>query len=217
MFNKHTLFKWLAILVCVLAGAPTSASAKGVYMYRTSYGQTLLSDKRIERPGFTLVKTLNLAYAKPNSLSDPRRSSGKSNRKRAINTTRYDRYINQAANKYRIDPALIKAIIHVESAFKRTAVSHAGAQGLMQLMPATAADYDVTDSFNPRQNINAGTEHLRYLMGLFDQDLNLVLAAYNAGQGNVRKYNGIPPFKETQDYVYKVKKKYAHYSSQNRR
>lgn len=175
-----------------------------VHVYRNQYGQLLFSDDKIQRAGYTYVRTLgSLAFAPPSMLQRMERSGSS---KKKMNTSRYDHYIYQSAQAHEVDPALVKAVIHAESAFNRRAESHVGAQGLMQLMPATAASYHVTDSFNPRQNIEAGTKHLKYLMGLFKNNIDYVLAAYNAGQGNVWKYNGIPPFKETQNYVVKVKK-----------
>ena len=103
-----------------------------------------------------------------------------------------------------VSPALVLAVITVESAGKPEAVSHAGAQGLMQLMPATAARFGVTDSLVPTQNISGGVKYLDWLMGEFDRDPILVLAGYNAGEGSVRKHAGVPPFAETRDYVPKV-------------
>ena len=103
-----------------------------------------------------------------------------------------------------VSPALVLAVISVESAGKADAVSGAGAQGLMQLMPATAARFGVTDSFTPAQNITGGVKYLNWLMEEFDRDPILVLAGYNAGEGSVRKHAGVPPFAETRDYVPKV-------------
>jgi soluble lytic murein transglycosylase-like protein len=103
-----------------------------------------------------------------------------------------------------VSPALVLAVITVESAGKADAVSNAGAQGLMQLMPATASRFDVTDSMIPAQNIAGGVKYLDWLMGEFDRDPILVLAGYNAGEGSVRKHAGVPPFPETRDYVPKV-------------
>lgn len=117
----------------------------------------------------------------------------------------YDDIINQASAYYKVDPNLIKAMIKVESNFNRYAVSRAGAQGLMQLMPATARRFNVSDPFHPYENIYAGVYYVKYLMVRFKYNYDLVLAAYNAGEGAVTKYNGIPPYRETREYVKKVK------------
>ncbi len=116
----------------------------------------------------------------------------------------YADLINRTAREHGIDPDLIKAIIRVESNFNPGAVSRKGAQGLMQLMPATAADHAVTDVFDPAQNIAGGVRYLRKLLDLFGGDLRLALAAYNAGENAVLRYHGIPPYPETQQYVRKV-------------
>lgn len=119
----------------------------------------------------------------------------------------YDDMISTAATSYGVDKGLVKAVIHTESGFNSHAISRPGAQGLMQLMPATAARYACADAFDPRQNITAGTKHLSYLIERY-HNLELALAAYNAGEKNVDKYGGIPPFAETQDYVKRVLSRY---------
>jgi len=124
------------------------------------------------------------------------------------NRNAFDDTIRLAAQEYGLDFGLIKAVIHTESGFDPNARSGPGAQGLMQLMPATAKRYRVTDAWDPAQNINAGAKHLRYLLKRYG-DLSLALAAYNAGEGNVDKYGGIPPFAETQDYVERVTGRYT--------
>lgn len=110
----------------------------------------------------------------------------------------------KAAETYQVPVNLIKAVAKTESNFDPNAVSCCGAQGVMQLMPSTAAGLGVTDPFNAEQNIMGGTKYLSQMMDLYDGDVKLTLAAYNAGAGNVAKYGGVPPFKETQAYVERV-------------
>ena len=112
--------------------------------------------------------------------------------------------IQRLAQQYSVDPHLVQAIIRVESNFDPHAVSRAGAQGLMQLMPDTAARYRVEDPFDPQANIEGGIRYLRDLLRLFPSDLRHVLAAYNAGEGAVQQYGGMPPYPETQRYVERV-------------
>ena len=116
--------------------------------------------------------------------------------------------VEQAARQYDLDPLLVHAVIQVESGYNQSAISHAGAQGLMQLMPATARSLGVRNAFDVEENIRAGVRHLKDLKDTFKDD-RLALAAYNAGAGAVDKYHWIPPYPETQEYVYKVGKKYG--------
>lgn len=126
--------------------------------------------------------------------------------------TKFDSLIQRASEKYNVDSALIKAVIKAESNFNHRAVSRVGAKGLMQLMPATAAELQVQDSFHPENNIDGGVRYLRYLLKVFKDNLSLALAAYNAGEGAVARYNNIPPYRETQTYVQRV----LHYLDQYR-
>jgi soluble lytic murein transglycosylase-like protein len=123
---------------------------------------------------------------------------------KAKDVVKFDQIISKASEKYNVDAALIKAIIKTESNFNHKAVSPKGAQGLMQLMPRTAHALQVEDSFHPENNIEGGTRYLRYLLNLFDNNLPLALAAYNAGENAVIRYNKIPPYRETQTYVQRV-------------
>lgn len=128
----------------------------------------------------------------------------------------YDDIIREAAKAYEMPFAFIKGVIKVESAFNAQALSVAGAQGLMQLMPATAKGLGVTDPFDPRQNIFGGTKMLRQLNDKYDGDINLIMAAYNAGPGNVARYNGIP-WTQTRAYVASVYHWYKVYAAKEQR
>lgn len=127
--------------------------------------------------------------------------------------TRYDQHILAASQLYQIPEALVRAVIQVESNFDPRALSPAGAHGLMQLMPQTAERMQVADIFDPRQNIYGGVRYLRILANLFNGDIHLTVAAYNAGEGAVIRYGGIPPYEETQNYVVKVLENYHRYAS----
>jgi soluble lytic murein transglycosylase-like protein len=121
-----------------------------------------------------------------------------------------DNFIVEAGTHHGVDPVLLYAIMHQESTFKQRAVSPKGARGLMQLMPATAARYGVANIFDPRQNIEGGARYMHFLLDLFDGDVELALAGYNAGEGAVMKYgNRIPPYSETQEYVRRISRRYA--------
>jgi soluble lytic murein transglycosylase-like protein len=121
-----------------------------------------------------------------------------------------DGLIVESGTRNGVDPVLLYAIMHQESTFKQRAVSPKGARGLMQLMPGTAARYGVTNIFDPRQNIEGGARYMRFLLDLFDGDVELALAGYNAGEGAVMKYgNRIPPYSETQEYVRRIGRRYA--------
>jgi soluble lytic murein transglycosylase-like protein len=128
-------------------------------------------------------------------------------------STKYDRLIHYYGVRYNIDPHLIRAVIRTESAFNPRAVSQKGAQGLMQLMPATARELKVSNPFDPEENISGGTRYLRSLLDTFQQDVRLALAAYNAGPTVVRKSWSVPEFPETVQYIKRVLSYYREYKS----
>ncbi|MDI1252016.1 lytic transglycosylase domain-containing protein [Thermomonas sp.] len=121
-----------------------------------------------------------------------------------LNTAAYQAEIATAAREYGVDEAIVRAIIHAESAFNPNALSRVGAQGLMQLMPATARRFGVSDAFDASQNISGGVKYLSWLLKRFNGNLTLAAAGYNAGEGAVDKYSGVPPYSETQRYVQRV-------------
>jgi len=118
--------------------------------------------------------------------------------------TTYQEQIRRASRTHGVDEALVRAVIHAESSYKPRAMSHVGAGGLMQLMPKTAARFGVTDRFDPSQNIDGGTKYLAWLLDRYDGNVLLATAAYNAGEGAVDRYRGVPPYRETRGYVQKV-------------
>ena len=120
-----------------------------------------------------------------------------------------DWIIYHAGEKAGVDPRFIHAVIKQESRYNPKAVSHVGAQGLMQMMPATAKRFGLKDPFDPAANVEAGTKYLKFLLKRFNGDVSLALAGYNAGEGSVDKYNGVPPYGETQNYVKKIQATYG--------
>ena len=130
-----------------------------------------------------------------------------------LNRRAYADEIRAVAEVFSVDDSLIRAIIHAESAYHPDALSPKGAQGLMQLMPATQKELQVVDVFDPLSNIEGGTLYLSRLLNQFDQSVELAAAAYNAGPGAVREYGGIPPYKETREYVRRVKILHRRYSA----
>jgi len=176
-------------------------AAAGVWVYKDENGNVHFSDRR-QHEGF---ERKAVAKRRPARGHKTIRFDGP--------TDRWDGVIAHASRDYRVDPALVKAVIHAESLFDAYAVSRAGALGLMQLMPATARSVGVHDAFDPWQNIRGGTRYLRYLMRRFEGNLELSLAAYNAGADTVLRYGGIPPYRETRRYVKRVLHFYRRYDA----
>lgn len=130
-----------------------------------------------------------------------------------VSSEQVDTAIDEAAARHDVDPNLVRAVIKVESNFNAHAISAKGAMGLMQLMPATARELNVSNPFDPQQNVDAGVRHLKHLLNNYNGDIRLTLAAYNAGQGAVERQGGVPRFRETQDYVKRITNLYWHGSS----
>lgn len=187
-------------ILCLLLGGAiciTAPAVAEVYKYRDARGHILLTDKPMR--GMTLLKRYGYATGRP--APRPGASMKAMQRRRDALAP----MIARIANAHELRPALIHAVIRAESAYRADAVSSKGAVGLMQLMPATAERYGVRNREDPEQNVQGGVAYLRDLLDLFDRDLQLALAAYNAGENAVMRYdNTIPPFPETQNYVRKV-------------
>lgn len=183
-----------------------SVSAKDVHIYRDANGNIHITNKKYSPADYRLEKTIffkpwrDLPAAKKRSyVAKPRKSD-------------YDDLIQEISGKHGLEPAFVKAVIHVESAFRPTAKSHAGALGLMQLMPATAGMYNLkSDYFDPTKNITTGVRHMKMLLKRYDGNKELSLAAYNAGEGAVARSGGIPKNGETEYYVPKVMQLYSKY------
>ena len=178
-----------AVFAAVMLAAGRQARADDAILYYVVDGSVVFTNtpSRIDAkpvPGLSSIRV-----ALPSTLPE----------------TGYDPFIRKVADEEGLDPSLIKAVALVESGFNPRAVSPKGARGLMQLMPATARQYGVKDPHDPYQSLRAGAQHLRKLLIEFDGSVPLALAAYNAGTGAVKKYGGIPRYRETQDYVRKVR------------
>ena len=185
-------------------GAQSSHSyTSSIYAFTENNGSLALSNVPTDRRYAVLVGE---PAELPRTLAEKRGSRGAA---AASKRGLYSGIIDRAANLYGLESALLHAVIEVESGYEPTARSRKGAGGLMQLMPGTASRYGVANAFDPEQNVDGGARYLRDLLRMFDSDLSLVLAAYNAGENAVtRNQNRVPPFRETLDYVPKV---LAHY------
>ena len=180
-----------ATLLC--AGLPSAADAQ-IYSWRDADGSLVLSTTA--RPG-AAVQT----YAVGNVAAGIRTTRPATNRR----AQQFEPLIVEHAAANQVRPDLVRAVIQAESAFNPRARSHKGAMGLMQLMPATAAELGVTDPYDPDQNIRGGVAYLRSLLLKYAHNEELALAAYNAGPGAVQKYGAVPPYRETRDYIARIK------------
>ena len=201
----------LYFLGCVTVGSVASTSYAGqtIYQLKESNGTTLLTNKKGRYNHLKVEKKTYYPDSNIHSYSNWGSSEASVLPSYSRNKNAFDPIIKQAASQHGISEGLIKAVMHTESGFNVNARSPVGAQGLMQLMPATARRFNVSNAYDPQQNIMAGAKYLSWLMKRFNGNTSLVLASYNAGEGNVAKYGGIPPFKETQDYVRRVSSRYS--------
>jgi len=210
--KKRTFYQLARIIPTLLLTALLSAQAAAdIYLYIDSKGDQFFSQRKVNENYRLLLRSDSNKI--PGTFKNWKEKSYTNitipNNKSLQN--KYHSLIVQAANRYQLEPAFIHAVITAESSYRHTAVSSAGAKGLMQLMPVTAKRFAVSDPFDPEQSIDAGTEYLYKLLKEF-KTKKLALAAYNAGEGAVRRYNKqIPPYPETQAYVVKVMGFYQHY------
>jgi hypothetical protein len=201
-FAPMTL-RLLALLLLFFCVAPTTQAA-AIYKFRDRNGVVNYTNIKPNHPAQVVM--VYCPACDPSSTVDFSRVP--------IKTSTYNAEIAAAIAKNPVDEALVRAIIQAESAYNPNAISKSGARGLMQLMPLTGAQYGVSDPYNAQQNIHGGVAYLRFLLDMFDGDIKLVSAAYNAGENNVLKYVGVPPFAETQVYVKRVGQLYARYRTE---
>ena len=205
--NKTTYFFALCLGSIGFFDSTVSTVYAGqtIYQFKDTNGTTLLTNrKKAEYNHLKVVKATYYPDSNIHSYSNWGASEASVLPSYSRNKNAFDQLIRQAAQHHGVSEGLVKAIMHTESGFNINARSPVGAQGLMQLMPATARRFNVSNAYDPQQNIFGGVKYLSWLLKRFNGDTRLAIAAYNAGEGNVDKYGGIPPFRETQDYVRRV-------------
>ncbi|WAU74389.1 MULTISPECIES: lytic transglycosylase domain-containing protein [unclassified Acinetobacter] len=193
----------------------SSYAGQTIYQFKDDNGTTLLTNKK--KAEYNHLKVIKATYypdSNIHSYSNWGASEASVLPSYSRNKNAFDQMIRQASQQHGVSEGLIKAVMHTESGFNINARSPVGAQGLMQLMPATARRFNVSNAYDPQQNIFGGARYLSWLLKRFNGNTQLAIAAYNAGEGNIDKYGGIPPFRETQDYVRRVTSRFQNlYSS----
>jgi hypothetical protein len=201
MFFRTTILPFLSL--SILAGAAPKNGTTYLYTYYDRNGSIVINNLP---PSYMRGQGMTL---KGVGVGHVRLAISRSEMARVLKSPEMLAMVDEISNSIGVDPFLARAIIQAESAFNYKARSHAGALGLMQLMPKTAERFGVIDPFDPRQNITGGTKYLKYLLSYYKGDLSRVIAAYNAGEGAVDRHKGIPPFRETQAYVPRVMELYT--------
>lgn len=197
-----------ALAICLIAPARTHAGQ--VFSFRdrngTQYFTNVPTDKRYRVMKLDRARVTRFSYKPSANVARPRRSYGIVRTERLWNEPPADlsKLIDRTARRYGVEPALVHAVVRAESAFDHLAISSAGAQGLMQLMPTTASEVGVRDAFHPEENLAGGVYYLRQLIDRFSGNVQLAVAAYNAGPGAVERFGGVPPYRETLDYLQRV-------------
>ena len=206
------------ILLTTISLSMLSVSAQAnnnMYIKKSKDGEILLTNLNKQSGNFDkFTQVVRKTYYKDSSAYNSTNNSyssnnyGSSSASSSGTRNSYDSYILASAQRHGVDPGLMKAMMHTESAFNPNARSPVGAQGLMQLMPATARRFKVSNPWSPADNIEGSAKYIAWLMRRFNNNVEFAVAGYNAGEGNVDKYNGIPPFKETRNYVKSVMSRY---------
>ena len=195
----------MKVVVILLTLFISSGVMADVYKFTDTDGRVYYTDEPRNGLYKRIIKTKILNYTNSNNYSGTVRTFTGANKKR------FAELIEQAANRHQVDARLVHAVIQTESAYNSSAQSPKGAVGLMQLMPDTARRFGVTDRNDPDQNVDGGTRYLKHLINLFNPNIDLAVAAYNAGENAVIRYNNsIPPYPETQNYVKQVLALYNH-------
>ena len=200
-------FIYVGIVAFTVVASVTS-HAKTITHFKQENGVTLITDRGNQYRELQIKKVNTYPDSNIHTYSNYGSNEAAVAPSQSGNRNAFDHIIQQAAQTHGVSAGLIKAVMHTESGFNTHARSPVGAQGLMQLMPATAKRFNVSNAYDPQQNIMAGAKYLAWLLKRFNGNTSLALAGYNAGEGNVQKYGGIPPFRETQDYVRRVNSRY---------